>query len=85
MAHRRVGGGRTKNPAWYYNLAANPNLVLAQIGNQKTAVSARQLEGSERDRAWEHITATASRFADYQEKTDRLPPVIRLTPRSADG
>jgi hypothetical protein len=34
--------------------------------------------GAEREQAWQQITASAPRFAKYQEKTDRELPVIHL-------
>ena len=46
------------------------------------AVVAQQLRGPERDAVWKRITAAVPRFAQYQEKTDRELPVIRLTPKS---
>ena len=44
---------------------------------------AEQLHGTERAEAWQQITAAAPRFAQYQQKTDRELPIIRLVPRSA--
>jgi len=69
------------NPAWYYNIAANPNKVRIEVAGQTVDVIARQLHGDERDQAWQQITAAAPRFAQYQEKTDRVLPIIRLDPR----
>lgn len=45
---------------------------------------AEQLHGAERAQAWRQIAATTPRFAQYQDKTDRELPVIRLVPRPAD-
>lgn len=72
--------GAPKNPAWYYNLAANPD-VLIDIDGKTVAVRAEQLHGAERAEAWERITTAAPRFAEYQLKTDRELPVIKLTER----
>jgi len=72
--------GATKNPAWYYNLAAKPD-VTVDVQGRKVDVTATQLAGDERAAAWKQITAAASRFAGYQEKTDRELPILRLTPR----
>jgi deazaflavin-dependent oxidoreductase (nitroreductase family) len=74
-------GGAANNPAWYYNLAADPDNVTIETRGRKVAVTARELHGPERDEAWKQITTASPRFAQYQEKTDRLLPVIRLTPR----
>jgi deazaflavin-dependent oxidoreductase (nitroreductase family) len=72
--------GAAKNPAWYYNLAAHPDRVRIETAGRTTAVTAEELHGQERDEAWRQITAAAPRFAQYQVKTDREIPVIRLTP-----
>jgi deazaflavin-dependent oxidoreductase (nitroreductase family) len=74
--------GGPRNPAWYYNLAAHPDNVQIELPDRKLAVTAEQLHGAEREEAWRQITAAAPRFATYQQKTDRLLPVIRLVPRS---
>ncbi len=75
-------GGAARNPAWYYNLAAHPDMVRVEVPGRKVAVTAQELHGSERAEAWRQITAAAPRFAEYQTKTDRELPVIRLVPRS---
>ena len=76
-------GGAAGNPAWYYNIAAHPDQVQIEVEGRKVAVAAEQLHGEARAEAWQQITAAAPRFAQYQGKTDRELPVIRLTPRSA--
>ena len=73
--------GAAKNPSWYYNLAAHPEQVSIEFGGRRESVVAEQLHGAERDAAWRRITAASQRFADYQEKTDRELPIIRLTSR----
>ena len=35
------------------------------------------------DNAWQRILKVAPRYAGYDKKTDRVMPVIRLTPVSA--
>ena len=75
--------GAPGNPAWYYNLAAHPDQVRIELEGRKVAVTAEQLHGAERTQAWEQIIATAPRFGQYQQKTDRELPIIRLVPRSA--
>lgn len=75
--------GAAGNPAWYRNIAAHPGQVTVELAGRTEPVDAEQLEGPERDRAWEQITATSARFAKYQDRTDRVLPVIRLTARSS--
>ena len=74
--------GATGNPAWYYNIAAHPDEVRIEVEGRTVVVTAEQLHGAERTEAWEQIVATAPRFGQYQQKTDRELPVIRLVARS---
>ena len=73
--------GAPGNPDWYYNLAAHPDQVRIAVDGRTIDVRAEQLHGPERAEAWEQITTAAPRFAQYQVKTDRELPIIRLTPR----
>jgi len=70
------------NPAWYYNLAAQPDRVSIEVDGQTIPVSAEQLHGADRAQAWQLITTAAPRFAQYQTRTDRELPIIRLTRRT---
>ena len=71
-------GGSAQHPAWYHNLAAHPDQVWIEFGGQRIRVTPVQLEGEERARAWDRITASQPRYAGYERKTDRGIPVIRL-------
>jgi deazaflavin-dependent oxidoreductase (nitroreductase family) len=73
-------GGSATHPAWYYNLARNPDQVWVNIGKRRLHVQAESLQGGERDEAYRRIAAQVPAYAGYQEKTDRLIPVIRLKP-----
>ena len=72
-------GGAAANPSWYHNLAAHPDQAQIEVGGKTVKVAATQLNGPERDAAWQRITAAQPRYAGYEKKTDRLIPVIRLT------
>jgi deazaflavin-dependent oxidoreductase (nitroreductase family) len=74
--------GAARNPAWYYNIAAHPDKVRIEVNGQTIPVTAEQLHGAERDQAWQQITASGPRFAQYQRKTDRELPVIHLVRQS---
>jgi deazaflavin-dependent oxidoreductase (nitroreductase family) len=71
-------GGAARHPAWYYNLAGNPDQVWVEVGDRKVHVTPESLHGAEREEPWRRITGRASNFVGYQEKTDREIPVIRL-------
>jgi len=72
-------GGATKHPSWYVNMAKNPDKVWIQIGKEKIKVRGESLHGAEREKVWEKVVAAAPSYAEYQTKTDREIPVIRLT------
>ena len=78
-----AAAGAARNPGWYYNLAAHPDRARVELGGRSVAVVAEQLAGAERDEAWRQITTAAPRFSQYQTKTDRELPIIRLTPKSS--
>jgi deazaflavin-dependent oxidoreductase (nitroreductase family) len=72
--------GSSTNTAWYYNLAANPVRARIETAGASIAVVAEQLHGPARAAAWRQITATSPRFAKYQDRMDRLLPVVSLAP-----
>jgi deazaflavin-dependent oxidoreductase (nitroreductase family) len=78
-----TASGAAGNPAWYHNLAAAPDKARIEVDGATIPVSAEQLHGTEREAAWQTLTAGVPRFGRYAEKTDREIPVIRLTPRSS--
>ena len=78
-----AANGAARNPAWYHNIAAHPDQVQIEMGGSRIRVTAEQLHGAERAEAWRQIAAAAPRFAQYQRKTDRELPVIRLVPQLA--
>jgi deazaflavin-dependent oxidoreductase (nitroreductase family) len=73
--------GAAKNPDWYHNLAAHPDQVQIEMAGRKVAVTAEQLHGPEREEAWQRIAGASPQFAQYQQKTDREIPIIRLRTR----
>jgi len=72
--------GAAKHPAWYVNLARNPDQVWVEIGNRKLKVRPESLSGAEREEAWRRIVALSPGYGRYQDQTDREIPVVRLTP-----
>src|SRR4051795_10031325 len=70
--------GAPKHPDWYENLVANPHVVV-EVGEERFEATARPLEGEERDRAYAAQKARIPNFAEYEEKTDRVIPVVALT------
>ncbi|GAB93093.1 nitroreductase family deazaflavin-dependent oxidoreductase [Gordonia rhizosphera] len=70
-------GGDPRHPAWYHNIKAHPH-VTAQDGETVRELTAREVEGAERDHWWKLAVAAYPPYAEYQTKTDRLIPVFVL-------
>lgn len=73
-------GGDDKNPAWFLNLEANPDVEVRIGGGAKQKMRARIAEGDERDTLWEKLTTAHQNYADYQKGTNRKIPVVVLDP-----
>ncbi|MGH9169735.1 MAG: nitroreductase family deazaflavin-dependent oxidoreductase [Acidimicrobiales bacterium] len=69
--------GAPTSPDWYHNLVANPS-VTVEIGTGTFEATASVVTGEERDRIYAEQATRYPGFADYQEKTDRLIPVVAL-------
>jgi deazaflavin-dependent oxidoreductase (nitroreductase family) len=69
--------GAPKHPDWYLNLVADPHVVVEAGGERYDAI-ATPLEGEERDREFALQAERVPTFAEYQEKTDRVIPVVAL-------
>jgi deazaflavin-dependent oxidoreductase (nitroreductase family) len=74
--------GAAKHPAWFTNLARNPDQAEIELGGRTTKVTPESLVGAERAAAWERVIKASPGFAAYEQKTDRLIPVVRLTTAS---
>jgi deazaflavin-dependent oxidoreductase (nitroreductase family) len=75
-------GGISKNPVWYYNLKANPNVTITVDGVTK-AYRARQVEPEEKAKLWPIIVDAYPPYDEYQARTDRDIPVFVCEP--SDG
>jgi deazaflavin-dependent oxidoreductase (nitroreductase family) len=73
-------GGDDRHPAWYLNLRANPQ-VRATIAGSTRVMVARTAADEERARLWPQITSRYHGYARYQQRTERLIPVVILQPR----
>lgn len=70
-------GGRHKNPNWYENLVANPNVVV-QVKGERKPMSARTATTEERAIWWPRIEAAYPGYAVYQSRTERVIPLVLL-------
>lgn len=70
-------GGTPQHPGWFFNLAADPEVVIQVMGDEMPA-RARVAEGGERDRLWGLMTGIWPAYDDYQARTSREIPVVVL-------
>src|SRR2546425_7331470 len=73
-------GGSPRHPAWYFNMARNPDKIWVTMAGRKLRVRAESLAGEARTVAWRRIVAEQPIYGGYEQKTDRAIPVVRLTP-----
>jgi deazaflavin-dependent oxidoreductase (nitroreductase family) len=73
-------GGAPSNPAWYHNLVAHPEATV-EVGTDTIDVLASEASGEERERLYGAQVERIPQFGEYQKRTQRLIPVIVLTPR----
>jgi len=73
--------GRPRNPGWYHNLRANPDATIVLAGVRREVV-ARELDGPERERAYQRGEEIYPGFTHYcRWASNRRIPVLRLEPR----
>jgi deazaflavin-dependent oxidoreductase (nitroreductase family) len=72
-------GGAPKNPVWYYNVIANPQVEL-QDGPVRKDYTAREVHDDEYQAWLKRAIEVWPDYADYQTKTTRLMPIFVLTP-----
>ncbi|HSZ46140.1 MAG TPA: nitroreductase/quinone reductase family protein [Streptosporangiaceae bacterium] len=74
-------GGGDDVPSWYHDLMARREARI-EVGDEVVSVSARELEGQEKEDSYAEQARLFPVFNDYQRATTRDIPVIALTPIS---
>jgi deazaflavin-dependent oxidoreductase (nitroreductase family) len=76
-------GGAPRSPGWYHNVKADPNIEI-NVGPKRLAVTAQPvLPGDpDRERLWKIVTKYNKAYPEYQKKTSRPIPIVRLTPKA---
>jgi deazaflavin-dependent oxidoreductase (nitroreductase family) len=69
--------GAPKNPDWFHNVLAHPE-VTVELGTDTFRAVASVPDGAERDALWDKVTAALPGYAEYQKGTDRVIPVVVL-------
>lgn len=72
-------GGAPMHPKWYLNLQAHPAAKI-QVRDERIAVTARTATSEEMPRLWGIVADVWPNYNVYQERTQRIIPVVVLTP-----
>ncbi|MEU3463559.1 nitroreductase family deazaflavin-dependent oxidoreductase [Streptomyces sp. NPDC006733] len=70
-------GGDDNHPLWYLSLRDHPE-VHVRVGPERFTATAETLSPDEKARVWPHLVDVYAPYADYQAKTERDIPVVRL-------
>jgi deazaflavin-dependent oxidoreductase (nitroreductase family) len=76
-------GGAPQHPNWYRNLVADPSAEI-QVRAEHLHVTARTAGDDEKPRLWEIVTEVWPNYDVYQSRTDRVIPIVVLTPAPRD-
>lgn len=71
-------GGAPENPSWFYNLMAHPDIEIETPDDGTVRVHASRLSGLDRDRIYDQFKEMSPGFAQYEQHTSRIIPVIKL-------
>lgn len=74
-------GGMAKNPAWYLNLVADPQVSI-QVGRDVHELTARTATEAEREALWPRLVEVYADFDTYAAWTERTIPVVICEPRA---
>ena len=73
-------GGAPKNPLWYHNLKAEPNVEIRDEAEVYSMRVREVVDSVERQRLWDIAVAAYPPYQEYQDKTDRMIPVFIAEP-----
>lgn len=69
--------GGPRNPAWYYNCVANPEVVVETRGKKRT-MRAEPAPEADRQRLYDLFKEGSGHYAGHEARTDRKIPVVML-------
>jgi deazaflavin-dependent oxidoreductase (nitroreductase family) len=72
-------GGAPQHPNWYRNLVQDGAAEI-QVLDRHIAVSARTASEDEKPRLWKIVTDLWPNYDVYQSRTDRVIPLVVLSP-----
>ncbi|KRO93834.1 MAG: hypothetical protein ABS10_00755 [SAR86 cluster bacterium BACL1 MAG-120820-bin45] len=68
-------GGMPKNPSWYYNIKAHPELKISTIHDSGNYI-AEEVSKEKKEELWPIICSIYPDYATYQNNTAREIPVF---------
>ena len=68
-------GGDDRDPDWYRNLLAHPEIELTMAG-QRQPMRARPASPQEKAELWPRVVAAYGGYAGYQRRTERDIPLV---------
>ena len=78
-------GGHSAHPQWWKNLLVEPDCRTWSAKRGAEVMVASELDGTEREEAWERLIAMYSSYEAYQQKTPRRIPLVALSPAERDA
>ncbi len=69
--------GSDKNPAWYLNMVANPEIAV-RLGREQFKAYAEVVPDEEREELWQRIVNNNKHQGEYLEQTQRKIPLVWL-------
>ena len=73
-------GGDDRDPQWYRNLSANPDVEILIDGSVRQ-MRARTASAEEKAALWPEIVAAYKYYDSYQKRADREIPVVICEPQ----
>lgn len=74
-------GGDDRDPDWYRNLVANPQIILEPVdGDGPVTLTTRTASSDEKAELWPRIVDAYKGYAGYKDKTARDIPVVICEP-----
>jgi deazaflavin-dependent oxidoreductase (nitroreductase family) len=73
-------GGDDRDPDWYRNLMAHPEVELTMAG-QRRPMLARRASAAEKAELWPRVVAAYRGYGSYQRRTERDIPLVILEAR----
>lgn len=74
-------GGDDRDPDWYRNLVANPQIIVEPVdGSGPMTLVARTASSEEKAELWPQIVEAYKGYGGYQRKTERDIPVVVAEP-----